>query len=163
IAKERAALGPAEFARERLGIGDYPSDGAGWAVISEDDWAGLADPGSVLPEGGPVAFAADADRAQAHGAIAAAGVRPHGRPASAARGSTAGLARRGYPRGWRSWRGSGCRRRWGARRSGRRRRISRRRSGWAWRWCSRRRGRWRRRAAGCTWRRMRRGGWCTWG
>jgi hypothetical protein len=79
IAKERAALAPDEFARERLGIGDYPATAGGWAVISRADWAALADPASSLPEGSPVAFAADADRNQAHGCIAVAGFREDGR------------------------------------------------------------------------------------
>jgi phage terminase large subunit-like protein len=49
IAKERAALGPDEFARERLGIGDYPVDGAGeWETIRADAWAACAGRGPVL-------------------------------------------------------------------------------------------------------------------
>ena len=40
VAKERAALGPDEFARERLSIGDYPTGTAGsWDVIAEDAWS----------------------------------------------------------------------------------------------------------------------------
>jgi phage terminase large subunit-like protein len=43
IEKERAALAPDEFARERLGIGDYPVDGAGdWSTITADAWAACA-------------------------------------------------------------------------------------------------------------------------
>ena len=38
IAKERAALSPAEFDRERLSIGDYPSEDGGWGVIGQDAW-----------------------------------------------------------------------------------------------------------------------------
>src|SRR6266567_1693218 len=38
IARERAALGPDEFARERLGVGSYPADAAGWSVIPEAAW-----------------------------------------------------------------------------------------------------------------------------
>jgi phage terminase large subunit-like protein len=38
IAKERAALSPAEFDRERLSIGDYPDPDGGWGVISQDNW-----------------------------------------------------------------------------------------------------------------------------
>src|SRR6266496_610546 len=78
---ERGALSPKGFDVERLGIGDWPpvEDEAGWAVIPATAWAGLADPASRLPDDGPVAFAADADRSQAHGAIAAAGYRADGR------------------------------------------------------------------------------------
>ncbi len=38
MALERAALSPEAFARERLTVGDYPQDGGGWAVISQDTW-----------------------------------------------------------------------------------------------------------------------------
>jgi phage terminase large subunit-like protein len=45
IAKERAALPPEEFDRERLSIGDYPVAGAGnWQVISEDAWSARENP-----------------------------------------------------------------------------------------------------------------------
>jgi hypothetical protein len=39
IAKERAALAPEEFARERLSVGDYPVDGGAWETIRADAWA----------------------------------------------------------------------------------------------------------------------------
>jgi phage terminase large subunit-like protein len=42
IAKERAALAPEEFARERLSIGEYPTQGGRWQVIAEDAWAAAA-------------------------------------------------------------------------------------------------------------------------
>lgn len=48
IAKERAALSPAEFARERLSIGDYPAAAGGWETISEDAWSNCSAPGSLL-------------------------------------------------------------------------------------------------------------------
>jgi phage terminase large subunit-like protein len=39
VARERAALAPDAFARERLSIGDYPVAGAGeWGVIRRDAW-----------------------------------------------------------------------------------------------------------------------------
>jgi phage terminase large subunit-like protein len=43
IAKERAALAPAEFARERLSIGSYPVDGGAWEVVGQDTWSACAD------------------------------------------------------------------------------------------------------------------------
>lgn len=78
---ERGALSPKGFDVERLGIGDWPpvEDEAAWAVIPQAAWSALADPQSMIPDGAPVAFAADADRAQAHGAIAVAGYRADGR------------------------------------------------------------------------------------
>ena len=49
IAKERAALAPEEFARERLSIGDYPSGNAGsWDVIAEDAWGAAASRGARM-------------------------------------------------------------------------------------------------------------------
>jgi phage terminase large subunit-like protein len=48
IAKERAALSPSEFARERLSVGDYPADGGAWEVINQDAWNAAASPGARL-------------------------------------------------------------------------------------------------------------------
>jgi len=48
IAKERAAFAPAEFARERLSVGDYPSDGGAWEVVGQDTWAACAAQGLRL-------------------------------------------------------------------------------------------------------------------
>jgi phage terminase large subunit-like protein len=42
IAKERAALAPDEFARERLSIGNYPAGSAGWRVVGQDAWEACA-------------------------------------------------------------------------------------------------------------------------
>lgn len=77
IAKERAALAPDEFARERLGVGTYPEDAAGWAVIPAEVWADLADPQSH--PSGPVAFAVAVDgKTGRRGAIGVAGYRADG-------------------------------------------------------------------------------------
>jgi len=48
IEREMAALGPEAFARERLSIGDYPSEGGGWETISADAWSACAAPESLL-------------------------------------------------------------------------------------------------------------------
>ena len=48
IAKERAALAPAEFARERLSVGDYLVDGGAWEVLGQDAWSACADAGARL-------------------------------------------------------------------------------------------------------------------
>jgi phage terminase large subunit-like protein len=48
IAKERAALAPDEFARERLSVGDYPADGGAWEVVSQGAWSACAAPGARL-------------------------------------------------------------------------------------------------------------------
>lgn len=49
VLKELRAMGAVEFARERLGIGDYPPDeeDEGWSVITEADWTRLVYPDGV--------------------------------------------------------------------------------------------------------------------
>ena len=77
IARERAALAPDAFARERLGVGMYPTDLAdAWQVIGRDAWLSLLDARSV--PGDPVAFAADAMPEGRFSAIAVAGRRADG-------------------------------------------------------------------------------------
>lgn len=72
VEKERAALSAADYARERLGVGNWPvADAAGWEVIGEQDWRGLADLASAPHD--PVCFAADVTPDMAFGAIAVAG------------------------------------------------------------------------------------------
>jgi len=48
IEREQAALGPDAFARERLSIGSYPSDGGNWNVISAGAWDAAASRGGRL-------------------------------------------------------------------------------------------------------------------
>ena len=49
IERERAALAPEVFARERLSVGDYPVAGAGeWTVVTRDAWGACAAKGPVL-------------------------------------------------------------------------------------------------------------------
>jgi phage terminase large subunit-like protein len=48
IERERAALGPEAFERERLSIGDYPVDGGAWETISAGAWDACAAPGARL-------------------------------------------------------------------------------------------------------------------
>ena len=72
VRNERLSMGDAVFARERLGVGDYPSDTAGtWTVIGEDAWRALAD-GDSRPED-PVAFSIDVTPERSWGAIGVAG------------------------------------------------------------------------------------------
>ncbi|MGW6566451.1 terminase [Streptomyces sp. NPDC054975] len=72
VARERATLSPAGYARERLGVGEYPSDGTDtWQVIGEDAWRALADPKANME--GPYSFAIDATPERTHAAIAVAG------------------------------------------------------------------------------------------
>ena len=77
IARERAALSPDAFARERLGVGLYPTDLAdAWQVITREAWASLLDAGSAAED--PVAFAADAMPKGQFSAISVAGRRADG-------------------------------------------------------------------------------------
>jgi hypothetical protein len=76
IAREHASMGDVGFARERLGVGNWPSPGLDWSVISQEAWDALADPLSQLAD--PVAFAVDVTPDRTHAAIGAAGRRPDG-------------------------------------------------------------------------------------
>lgn len=58
IDRERRALGPAMFARERLGVGEYPDPEAGTSPISVAQWDDLRDDESVPDDNGLV-FAVD--------------------------------------------------------------------------------------------------------
>jgi hypothetical protein len=70
--RERLSMGEAVFARERLGVGDYPSDVADtWSVIGEDAWRALGDGTSRMTD--PVAFSLDTTPERTHTAICAAG------------------------------------------------------------------------------------------
>ncbi|MEU0359926.1 terminase [Streptomyces cyaneofuscatus] len=70
--RERLTMSDEIFARERLGVGDYPTDGEDtWRVIDEDVWRALADATSTMAD--PVAFALDTTPERSHTAICAAG------------------------------------------------------------------------------------------
>ncbi|MGQ5580902.1 terminase [Streptomyces sp. ECR3.8] len=72
VANERATLSRDGYARERLGVGDYPTDVADtWQVIGEDAWRALAAAESSPSD--PVAFAIDMTPERSHAAIAVAG------------------------------------------------------------------------------------------
>ncbi|MFF9898492.1 terminase [Streptomyces longispororuber] len=71
-ANERLTLGDALYARERLGVGVYPSDEADtWQVIGEDAWRALAAAESAPSD--PVAFSIDMTPERSHAAICVAG------------------------------------------------------------------------------------------
>lgn len=72
IENERLSMSAEGYARERLGVGTYPSDVAdSWQVIGEDAWRALGD-GTSQP-GDPVAFAIDTTPERTHTAIGVAG------------------------------------------------------------------------------------------
>jgi hypothetical protein len=77
VSREYESMGKVGFNRERLGVGNYPSEtGDQWAVIPEDAWRDLADLSSELA--GRAAFAVDASPGATHAAIAVFGVRDDG-------------------------------------------------------------------------------------
>lgn len=76
IAKERTALGPAMFARERLAVGDYPDVTMGNSPISLQQWVKLSDPKS-LP-GKDLVFGVDVSDKREYSSIVAYSVRPDG-------------------------------------------------------------------------------------
>ena len=68
----RLTLGDSLYARERLGVGVYPSDSSStWQVIGEDAWRALAAADSTTEDA--IAFAIDATPERSHAAIGAAG------------------------------------------------------------------------------------------
>lgn len=72
VANERSTLGKAGYARERLGVGEYPADEADtWQVIGEDAWRALA--AATSEPSDPVAFAIDMTPERSHAAICVAG------------------------------------------------------------------------------------------
>lgn len=72
IEKERLSMSVEGFGRERLGVGEYPSDQADtWQVIKEEPWRALA-AATSKPEG-QVAFAIDTTPERSQTAIAIAG------------------------------------------------------------------------------------------
>ncbi|MFE7236096.1 terminase [Streptomyces sp. NPDC057596] len=69
---ERLTLSRAGYARERLGVGEYPAEeGDSWSVIGKDVWEALTD-GDSQPED-PVAFAIDVTPERSHASICVAG------------------------------------------------------------------------------------------
>jgi hypothetical protein len=75
IAQEMAAMSMTTFDRERLGVGDWPSEDAAWAVVSEEQWqaCSMPDPGGATR---PVTFAFDIDPDMISATISACWERP---------------------------------------------------------------------------------------
>ncbi|CAM5529173.1 hypothetical protein SALBM135S_00846 [Streptomyces alboniger] len=72
VSNERATLSKDGYARERLGVGEYPSEeGDAWAVIGKDVWESLEDGDSAPSD--PVAFAIDVTPERSHASICVAG------------------------------------------------------------------------------------------
>jgi hypothetical protein len=75
VAQEMASMSAATFDRERLGVGDWPSEDAAWAVVSEEQWqnCGMPDPGGATR---PVTFAFDIDPDMISATVSACWERP---------------------------------------------------------------------------------------
>jgi hypothetical protein len=73
--KELAAMSPAAFDRELLGVGDWPPEEEPWEIITEEAWDALAmeDPGGAVR---PLAFAWDVAEDLASATIASCWDRP---------------------------------------------------------------------------------------
>ncbi|WP_260461969.1 terminase [Streptomyces lateritius] len=68
----RLTLGDALYARERLGVGEYPSeDGDAWSVIGKDLWDALTDGDSQAED--PLTFSIDTTPERSHTSICMAG------------------------------------------------------------------------------------------
>lgn len=68
ITREMEAMSPFGFARERLGVGNWPTPSTGWRVISEETWAELESPEAELVA--PFVFAVDATPERSFSSIA---------------------------------------------------------------------------------------------
>jgi hypothetical protein len=78
VGREMASMSAGGFARERLGVGRWPTADGAWEIISEPQWRSLADPDSQLDPAAPVAFAAAVTPDASLGTIAVIGRRPDG-------------------------------------------------------------------------------------
>jgi hypothetical protein len=76
IAAEFDALPLGEFLRERLGVGDEPTETSADLALSVDDWEACRDPGASISA--PVAFGVQVAPDRTRSAIVAAWVRPDG-------------------------------------------------------------------------------------
>jgi hypothetical protein len=79
--REFLALGPEQFARERLGKSNWPQDQTGrFAVISREAWQACADPAADARSGGKLSFGVGVARDGRSAAIAACGTGAGGLP-----------------------------------------------------------------------------------
>lgn len=76
VEREMASMSLDGFLRERLGVGRWPAESGGWAVISEDQWTGLEDSGSEVA--GVLAFGVGVLADASAAAIAVVGARQDG-------------------------------------------------------------------------------------
>jgi len=78
--REQRSMDRVEYARERLGVGQWPADPDDDWVIPRDLWLTLAEPAEPPRPVGKVAFSVDTTPDRKVTSISVAGVRPDGRP-----------------------------------------------------------------------------------
>lgn len=76
IEAERRSMDPAEFAKERLGVGDWPVDGSSWLVIGKESWMARVNDSSQIP--GRMVLAIDTSPDLAFSCITAVGYNDAG-------------------------------------------------------------------------------------
>jgi hypothetical protein len=77
IVGEQRAMDPVAFARERLGVGQWPTTADSWSVIPEKVWRELATADQMLD---PVCFSVDVTPDRSRASIGVAGVSGDGHP-----------------------------------------------------------------------------------
>ncbi len=77
VESERRSMDPDSFARERLGVGDWPVEGDRWAVIGEDSWYARVNPISEIV-GTPLVLGVDTTPDRAYSCISVAGGNDEG-------------------------------------------------------------------------------------
>jgi hypothetical protein len=75
IAKEQRAMDPQEFARERLGVGQWPTSAESWSVIPEKVWRELTTDAEMI---NPVVFGLDTTPDRSRTSIGACGLNTDG-------------------------------------------------------------------------------------
>lgn len=75
VAAEYRSMGPDEFAQERLGVGDWPTEGQKWIVIPEINWTARQDARSQLE--GEFVLAVDFAPDRSKATLVAAGANQH--------------------------------------------------------------------------------------
>lgn len=76
IEAERRSMSDEEFARERLGVGDWPVEGESWRVIGEAHWKACIEP--LSSPVGDLSFGVELTPDRKAGCIVVAGLNPDG-------------------------------------------------------------------------------------
>lgn len=71
VRMEQRSMDPDTFARERLGIGQYPDEEGGWEIVPEGRWSDCADPDARIE--GAIAFGVDVTPDRSKATVSASG------------------------------------------------------------------------------------------